>query len=199
MYFQNLKLKEKAYLLLEQFDSNLSADAFELPPFVVVKLLDGCSVVSELDELAACFLARGENSTGDVDPDAHFAWFCKEWQNPHRDAHLEDLRDEGHEPQLIWTSIIGDVVLHHLLKMTKEVRAYLNQDLAFLVNGMLERSNKFFQGAQPNKLRVFALGHLNLGFNGSDETIPVAITEIGLDNVVDDVLKLRSIIVNRIS
>jgi len=76
--------------------------------------------------------------------------------------------------------------------------AYLNQDLAFLTNRMLERSDKFFQGTQPNKLRVFALVHLDLGFNGLGDTRPVARSEIGLNNVVDDVLKLRSIIVNRI-
>ena len=83
--------------------------------------------------------------------------------------------------------------------MRKEVLAYLKQDLAFLVNRMSERSNKFFQGTQPNKLGVFALVHLNLGFNGLNDTRPVASSEIGLNDVVDDVLKLRSIIVNRIS
>ena len=68
MYFQNLKLKEKAYLLLKQSKCNLGADAFELPPFVVVKLLDGGCVISELDEKTACFLARGEDSCDEFDP-----------------------------------------------------------------------------------------------------------------------------------
>jgi hypothetical protein len=39
---------------------------------------------------------------------------------------------------------------------------------------------------------------LKLGSDGWEETSPVTGSKVGLDNVVDDVLELRSIIVNRI-
>ena len=179
------------HLLSIELDRNPSANALKLPPLVVVQLRKGAHVVSELHEMAARVLLWVEDSRKDLNPVVKLAWLDKEWEEPHVDGHVEDLRDQDHDLELIWTVRPWNDALHHGLESWEEVLGNTDQNFPLLVNFELECPDDLFERTQSNQLRLLVLSGKSL-LDVRQALLPVPWFKIRLSNVVNDVFKFRS-------
>jgi hypothetical protein len=177
------------YLLLIQLYTDLACDALQLPPVGLVKGFDLCHVVGWLNQLTLRVLLGSEDGHHELNPVVDPVRFKEERQQLERVRHVENLHDADHNLHLKRVGAVSNCLTHDALQYGVEGFCNLDKDLPFLVDLELERAHKLFQQTESCVLG-FGLLALKAALDLGHAVGPVPGFEVGLGDVVEDVLQL---------
>ena len=108
-------------VLLVELEGVFGANVLELPPVVLVELVDLVLLVSPFDEMTVHILLCVEDLNDIFDPWSDFANFVEARSNPRVVHHVEDLEDQDHHLHLVWILTICTDFTKHLFQNANEV------------------------------------------------------------------------------
>lgn len=177
-------------VLLVEFEGALGADALELPPVILVQLVDLVDLLGPLDEVAVGVLLRFEDADDEIDPRPYFPNIIQTWRNSRVIHHMEYLEHERHHHHLVRVVDVGADIGEHLLEDRKEDRSQPPDVPGLLVDVVEVGTAQLLEAPEADELKtdvvvLQAFADVVLAF-----WPVVLLTTVRLADIVEDVLEL---------